>query len=108
MSSKAKRALPSVFRAECSSLKPGSLVSVKACHQAKLAVALKGCKCWTVRLTLRLTVIMVAAIYATRPSVWSGLSRQVVDAVPYAIPLPNPLLTNAETGAVGNSFFIGE
>lgn len=33
---------------------------------------------------------------------------QVVEAVPYALPLPNPLLTNVETGAVGNSFFIGE
>ncbi|CAM9353057.1 unnamed protein product [Ascophyllum nodosum] len=30
-----------------------------------------------------------------------------VESVPFSNPLPNPYLTNAETGAVGNSFFIG-
>ncbi|CAN0014987.1 unnamed protein product, partial [Ectocarpus sp. 12 AP-2014] len=31
----------------------------------------------------------------------------MVEAYPFVNPLPNPYLTNAETGAVGNSFFIG-
>lgn len=33
---------------------------------------------------------------------------QMVEAYPFVNPLPNPYLTNAETGAVGNSFFIGK
>lgn len=36
------------------------------------------------------------------------VETQMVEAYPFVSPLPNPLLTNAETGAVGNSFFIGK
>ena len=70
-----KRALSREYRDECSTLKASSSVAVKACHQAKVVVAVgvKGCECWTVRLTLRLTLVMVAALYMrpVRPSVWS-------------------------------------
>lgn len=38
---------------------------------------------------------------------WTDGWAQLVEATPYSNPLPNPLLTN-ESGAVGNSFFIGE
>lgn len=33
---------------------------------------------------------------------------QSVEAYPFVTPLPNPALTHARSGAVGNSFFIGE
>lgn len=36
------------------------------------------------------------------------MGTQMVEAYPFVNPLPNPILTNAETGTVGNSFFIGK
>lgn len=46
--------------------------------------------------------------FVNMASPFRSLFFQMVEATPYSNPLPNPRLTNLETGAVGNSFFIGK
>lgn len=59
----------------------------------------------------RIGLVMAAAVvvlFTWRNILFYFIFYQMVEATPYSNPLPNPRLTNLETGAVGNSFFIGE